>query len=452
MLRERTSQMQLPDIDSTRIRTLLRETEAENAKASKRTTTHLTRSASLFAGMAAVLLFGAVAIELGHISHQSHPTAGKPVVSNLPTREEFHSSTVWPSTTQSFSPGLSTSTSAPVPDAFEAAMFPSAPADPVSLWVGLYAGGGAQSSPNLPAYLRQLSFPRSAINIDGIVYHVPAAVAKNSILLLSLVHGVVWAVDTGTNNMLNSPAAQQGNDVVYYTPYHVGGGSLAVGAVRIAKIPHNWPGAATANLTTAYSGWIPTASLRAAHVTSQTAYQLHFKDVNTSAVQSAAPIQGNPSGWPNLHDKTVSSRKLIDPSAVASVSHLTRTASGFVLSLRVIQTNGANFIIKPTYYWSETTHKWTPLAQLDTVQTLGAYSVAGSRAVYWQQPLTLQQNGFGVAQMHYNPKTNTTISIWLGNWVFGQSYVAGSSWVNVLASDEPANYKDAPKKWTIYTP
>lgn len=446
--RSQLGSLKMPESDAQRIRNTL---STSGVKRKLTSFPHKVWQPALI-GALGVLMFGSLigVLATRHAGKMSPGTRRLNTSVNKSSVPQFDSRTMWTTAVHKYPKTLSTMIHPVAPIAYESSADSPLRTGSIALTVSVGKGKITRNEYGFYNVFKTVVFPRGELKVDGTVYTVPTQYKNDEILALPLADGVVWSAQKPAPSLLQKSAGQ-GEDSVYYTPYRKQGGSLANHAREIASVPHDWKGSVTAVLTTAWSSWIPVQDVRPAKVASSTVYQIEFAGSQQEAVKSVTALPGTPSLWPDLDVHQVPDKAANKATAVAEITGFTRTAGGMVMDVLVRLQDGSNYGESATYYWSEATGKWTPLTQLLTVQTLSAYDAVGSQAVYWEQPLGLD-GGFGVAQMHYNPATNVINSLWLGNWVYRDSYVDGASWVNVLASDSPSGPKQNPKKWTVYTP
>ncbi len=262
---------------------------------------------------------------------------------------------------------------------------------------------------------------------------------------MPLSHGIVWAP------AFSGRIPATGYTPIFYTPYRTRGVSLAVHAHTIASLPHAWRGLDGPTAATAWTGWLPAHAIAAARVGTLTGEYAVFSG-NTEIRHTA--LTESPSLWPALLDRRLA-RPAYDgrPHDAAAIASLTRTGGGMVLQVefRPLAHSGVNAgLTSASYYWSEATHKWTPISQDYTVQTVPSWTSIGSDGVYGEESLPYKK-GLTVVQTAFNPTTLSLHAIWMGQWFTGASVVEGNAWLTVLPQEQPVGSKP-PKSWTIYTP
>jgi hypothetical protein len=355
---------------------------------------------------------------------------------------------VWQDTHRAYRPGLETLSTVTPPGAVEW----STPTE--AGWVRILYGPGTGSIPADGRWAREIRLStRRPFTVNGQTYRVPARYAGQSILLLPIDGGIVWAVedsrrlqappfiDTGSRIELN-PAAVRGETPVFFTPYTGRGGSLATGARIIAEVPHRWAALNGPVAASAWTGWLPGRVVRWPTVVSVVAHTVmgHRDLIERTRLAD----------WPTLFLTRVDSLQPKLQPCVASVAALVRTAGGFVLSVRLADPNdGFNAgMTEADYYWSERGGTWTPLTQLYQVQTLVSFVDAGSRAVYWQEVLpALPDGSLHLVQMRFDPVRGDIRPVWLGQFIDGPTFVDGATWVAGIPTDRPGTLR-----WIAYTP
>lgn len=388
-----------------------------------------------------------------------------PNQTKLPVLHSFDATQDWRQpNTSPYSSGLSTVATPGVPSAFEQSLRPQQ--GTAEVLVSPIQGGitaNQVTNPNAfgPRWAQTIRFTSGSLRINGHTYTVPSTYSKQKLLVLPVDHGIVWSpVTAEPNSLRNVPKALPGSTPLFYTPYLPHGGSLATGAKRIAAVPHSWMAPDGPVIASAWTGWLPPSQVAMPTVQSDTVRHLTFKQTGqTEQLTSASPVQGAVPGWPTVQMRDLTkSAYYKKPHDAAFVQSLTRTNGGVVMTLNFMDAtmSGRNAgVTGANYYWSEQTGKWTPIDQNYTVQTLPGWTDVGSNGVYSVQPLPVG-NGSGneldVAEMHFDPATLTTSSVWMGDWLYGPSFVDGNSWVTVLSRDMPNSATAAPKKWTVYTP
>lgn len=368
----------------------------------------------------------------------------------------FDQTTNWVNpNSSSYATGLSSVKTPKAPSAFEQSVSPQNGV--ASLYVSRGNGLVEQSDSLKKDWTQEIQFNDYSFEINGQVYSVPAEFRTQPLLLLPIDKGIVWApIQEQPSDLSQLQQALQGATDIYYTPFNPKGGSLANGEQVIAQLPHSWMGLDGPVIASAWTGWLPKDEVAMAHVTSDTVY--HLVDTNNNQLKSEVPVQGNVPGWPTLLMRDlVKPAYYQKPHYAAYIRSLTRTYGGFVLTVNFYDTQiGSNAgMSAATYYWSEQTGKWTPLAQNYYDQTLVGGTDIGSNGVYWMQPCSVGDGSgstLDVSEMHFDPASLTLQSVWLGDWFYGDSFVDGNSWVVVLPNDMPNSVSEQSKKWTVYTP
>ena len=283
-----------------------------------------------------------------------------------------------------------------------------------------------------------------SFTVNGIRYTVPAAFAGMDMAVLPLAQGMVWLAtpQAGPENMVGptlgtknlNPAALAGATEIYYTPYLAKGGSLLRGRQTIAALPHSWTGFDGPVAASAWAGWLRPAEVRAPRSVTTAAHELSYGSgqrlSGNQVVRTALP------GYPSLFLHQVPSLQAGGHAIVAWVQKMTRTAGGFVLQVQFFDTNDgldADGLLWADYYWSESQASWTPLTQIFGQQDILSFVDVGSRAVYWQQALAGPPGDgsrLDLVQMRFDPATDQTAPIWAGGYIYGQTFVDGSSWVH----------------------
>ena len=300
------------------------------------------------------------------------------------------------------------------------------------------------------------TYSTSRINISGVNYSVPKGYQNMQLFVLPIDNGIVWAPTNHRNFDMRHPDLT-GYTTIYFTPYHSSDGSLSDGSVVIAKLPHEWIGFDGPVIGSAWTGWLPSNDVVMPKVQSEVVRQLSLSTNNTVKSDTKYTSQFSPN-WPSLFMKEVPQNPSGKANYSADVGSLIRTEGGFILQVGFMDAlkSGRNSGMEGQgayYYWSEHSNKWTPLTQLYMVQTITGNLSVGSGAAYWEETVpdgTGNNNLLDVAQMYYDPATNSMKSVWLGNWYFGGSIVDGRSWVTVLANDEKTAGTEP--LWTVYTP
>ncbi len=364
----------------------------------------------------------------------------------LPPSTQFNSPAWRYQSATPHSPGLSRHASVTAPAIYEESA--AAPSAVAAIYVGRrrHQVMGANTNPLAGSWTKPVLFHGYTFNINGSRYTVPKADRAPHLLVLPLAQGIVWAP------LPKNPTPLTGTTPLFYTPYCAQGGSLAAGAIVIGRVPHAWYGLDGPIGASAWTGWLSQSRVAPAHVATLVPHQLLLKN---GSVKSDTTLRSSPPGWPTLLKRAdTGSKNYQTPHYTAWPQSLIRTDGGMVLTLafRRARDMGLNAsVTSASYYWSEHTKQWTPINQNYTVQTLGAWTDAGSGAVYSMQPLPVK-NGLDVLETYFNPATLTIRSIWLGNWVYGPSFVKGRSWIVAMPSQMPKSGGNQPLAWTVYTP
>ncbi|WP_029422310.1 hypothetical protein [Alicyclobacillus macrosporangiidus] len=410
---------------------------------------------------AAVWMVHAVAVSAGGVSATNppgHAGQNQTVNAQPETTDAFDNRLHWTGA-HSYTPGVQRTTVVPAPARYESSQIPTDGAV-AEISVSNHAARIDPDVHGTPAITAQIVFDGSILRINGQSYTVPDAYRDRQLLVLPLDRGIVWSptdpqsrsvphFTMADNRMAPNPAALQGATDIFYTPYRETGGSLADGAVRIASLPHAWKGAPWPVVASAWTGWLPADRVRQPRREEIAGYRISPKENGPQygALQSAQKVTQF-AGFPTSFRTSVPGLAKGEQPCVAEVGSLTRTWGGFVLAVTLNDPNhGGNAgVCEADYYWSEADNQWVPLTQIYIVQTIAGFSDAGSGSVYWEEALPASSgNDLYVAQMRYDPKTNTMQSLWLGNWVYGASFVDGDSWV-VQMPDQMQ------KGWTVYSP
>ena len=364
----------------------------------------------------------------------------KPVAAAAAKPSGLNVETLWQKPNGSpYPPGLSTRKTVTSPMAFEETTAPRTGEAVIEV------AGGAQPLTNQTAWMREIRYQSTQIAINHTVYVIPGPYRHNGIFFLPLARGLVWApASRGT-------MPSTGWSPIFYTPYRLQGGSLALHAQTIASLPHAWRGLDGPAAATAWTGWLPSGAVapaRVGHLVGQYAMFSGNRETRNIA------ITVSPSPWSALLDHQLARAAYYGkPHYAANIMSLTRTYGGMVLQVgfRRLYKPGENAgLSMASYYWSETTHKWTPISQDYTVQTVPSWTNIGSDGVYGEESLPYK-NGLAVVQTAFNPATLSLHSIWVGEWFYGASVVEGNAWLVVLPQEQPS-WPKPPKSWTIYAP
>lgn len=304
-------------------------------------------------------------------------------------------------------------------------------------------------------WTRTITFKGPTIRINGTQYTVPVQYQGSKLFVLPVDNGIVWSPSHGlTRNLLHVAKDMHGSTPLYFTPYRSDGGSLSNGAVLIANIPHRWKGYDGPVVASAWAGWLPKGSVARAIVKGPIIVRQPKLKAGSDQIQGWTPhTRAFDAKWPMLFSRNVPENRGGKADYFADVGSLTRTADGFILMVNFADAITTNSHARNSgmtgqgayYYWSDKTHKWTPLTQLYMVQTLTSRFDTGSEAAYWEE-----NAGMDIAQIRFDPATNTIKSVWLGNWFYGPSLVNGKSWL-VTVGPIPSG-PEHPGVWTVYTP
>jgi hypothetical protein len=320
-----------------------------------------------------------------------------------------------------------------------------------------YSLGGRKIGPKgkwlSPIWLKA----KEPFTVNGRRYLVPAQYRGFPILVLPLAHGIVWAAQdpkplgqpilTGTGSPPSAPPLE-GYTPVFYTRYGKGG-SLAIGAKTIARVPWSWPGLGGPVAASAWASWLPKGSVVSPSSATVHAHLLTYSQSMPQKITSNV-IEKVP-WYPTILLRRVGLDHSGKRPCVAYVSQLDRTEGGFVLEVRLIDPNYgmASGMVEAAYYWSEARGTWTPLTQLYAAQDLMSFVDVGRDAVYWQQPLpqpTTGQDVFGLVQARFDPATLAISPVFAGDYIYGSSFVDGETWVHEAPSGRNS------VTWTAYTP
>lgn len=335
---------------------------------------------------------------------------------------------------------------------------------PDSLWYAARSG----RLPKSGTWSASLRFGElHSFTVNGQRYQVPKAYAGMDIAVLPLQHGIVWlgTPPSGPANMVGpvlgtknlNQAAFAGATQIYYTPYLPKGGSLLQGREAIASLPHRWTGLDGPVAASAWTGWLPKGSVRAPLSVSEKAHELAYSRAErltgNRAVGTSLP------GYPSLFLQQVGTLQAGKQPVIAWVQGLARTAGGFVLGVQFWDVNyglDASGLGAADYYWSEAAGTWTPLTQIFMDQDIESFIDVGSRAVYWQQALAVPPGDgsrLDLVQLRFNPAADTIAPIWAGDYIYGQTFVDGASWIHDMLHLNHGN-PNAPavSVWTANTP
>lgn len=362
------------------------------------------------------------------------------MVNAAPKPPEFNAQTMWHKPNGSpYGAGLTTRKTVLSPAALEETTAPRTGGALITV------AGPQEPLTTHTTWTREIRFRGPRLLINGMSYLIPGPYRRHGIFLLPLNHGIVWAPSS------SGPITAAGYTPIFYTPYRARGGSLAVHAHTIASLPHAWRGFNGPTAATAWTGWLPAHAIAPARVGHLTGEYAVFAG-NTKIRNTA--LTASPSLWPALLDRRLARPAYTGrPHNAAAIASLTRTNGGMVLqaAFRPVGRPGANAgLTSASYYWSETTYQWTPIAQDYTVQTVPSWTSVGSDGVYGEESLPYQK-GLAVVQTAFSPATLSLHAIWLGQWFTGAAVVAGNAWLTVLPHAQSVGSKP-PKSWTIYTP
>lgn len=299
-----------------------------------------------------------------------------------------------------------------------------------------------------------------SFTVNGRLYTVPPADVGEATFVLPIAAGIVWGVHRAKTppappvsygGGLSHVSAQefQGSTEIYYTPYTAKGGPLTKGARAIADVPDAFTSLNGPFAASAWTGWLPPASVLPAEGARVVAHVVHYSKAQR-IVSDALHTQSVP-GWPTLFLRQVGTVQPGKMPCVVTGLQLDRTVGGIVLQVQLWDANHGMSagMSEADYYWSQASARWTPLAQLYGVQALVSFMDVGSRAVYWQEALPLPgatDGGVILAQMRFDPKTRAMTPVWAGGFLYAQTFVDGSAWVH----DEPSRSGKA--QWSANAP
>jgi hypothetical protein len=421
----------------------------------------------LVLGAAAAIV---VAVRSGHnngptstIAHDNRTTPNQAVsnttepnsLTTIPSHPQFNESLDWTGK-HAFASGIHSVDVVQAPARYEMSTLSTFGTAQISVSNGVKIAGAQSSGP--PQITKDIVFTGSTLQINGVQYIVAKQYQDTKLLVLPTDKGIVWiptdqqqrlaqVFDFVNDHIVANATALKGATDIFYTPYKPRGGSLAEGMVRLASLPHAWMGTPEPVISSAWTGWLPANQVMEPHRQSLTGYLISPTTPDASTLKSTK-VGHQFDGFPTSFDTTTPGLMKGEQPSVALVQSITRTSGGFVLSVGLRDPNhGGNAgITEADYYWSEAADKWVPLTQIYIVQTIVGFTNAGSNGVYWEEALPGQVNDdLYVAQMHYNPQTNTMDSLWLGNWVYGPSFTDGDSWVVQMPNQMQQG-------WTVYTP